>query len=301
MRAGALGDVLLLRRAIGALRRHGWTAAILAPRASGSTLLGPGDSEVDHLIDWDRADVAALLDEGATVPQRLADELRRFDLALVYSRSEPLVAQLRTMIPDALAVDPAPPPGVHAARWYAGPLEALGLDTADDPAPLLPTADERAQAAHWLDRLPERFLAVHPGSGSPAKNWRLTRVAALVRALSPDHAWLLVSGPADEGAAAALTGERGAVRARELSPRVLGALLAQAGLFVGNDSGVTHLAAAIGAPTPALVGPTEPAQWTPVGPAVTVLRAPHGAMDQLDVEPVLAAARQCSRPARQSG
>jgi ADP-heptose:LPS heptosyltransferase len=53
---------------------------------------------------------------------------------------------------------------------------------------------------------------------------------------------------------------------------VLAALLARAGAYVGNDSGVTHLAAASGAPTIALFGPTDPRVWAPLGPRVEVIR-----------------------------
>ena len=73
-------------------------------------------------------------------------------------------------------------------------------------------------------------------------------------------------------------------------PRVLGAVLARAGLYVGNDSGVSHLAAAWGAPVLALFGPTDPAQWAPVGPRVTVLRADDQEMDSLELEDVERAA-----------
>ena len=62
---------------------------------------------------------------------------------------------------------------------------------------------------------------------------------------------------------------------------MLGAVLAHAGLYVGNDSGVSHLAAAWGAPALALFGPTDPAQWAPVGPHVKVLRAKDEKMDSL--------------------
>src|SRR6185369_15716741 len=112
---------------------------------------------------------------------------------------------------------------------------------------LLPTDAERAHADEWRARLPPAFLALHPGSGAPAKNWPVERFAALARGLSPGRAWLLVCGPADEAPAATLSREPGALCARDLPPRVLGALLGRAGLFVGNDSGVTHLAAACGA------------------------------------------------------
>ena len=70
---------------------------------------------------------------------------------------------------------------------------------------------------------------------------------------------------------------------------MLGAALARAGLFLGNDAGVSHLAAATGAPTLALFGPTDPALWAPVGPRVATLRAPSASLAALDLEAVVAA------------
>src|SRR5439155_1522536 len=80
--------------------------------------------------------------------------------------------------------------------------------------------------------------------------------------------WLLVEGPADVTPVAPLARRPGAVVARGLGLRTLGAVLARAGLFIGHDSGVSHLAAAWHAPTLALFGPTDPALWAPVGPRV---------------------------------
>jgi ADP-heptose:LPS heptosyltransferase len=137
--------------------------------------------------------------------------------------------------------------------------------------------------------LPGRFLAVHPGSGSRSKSWPADRFSRLVHALGAPR-FLLVEGPADAEAAATLrAAHAGALVARGLTPRVLGAVLARAGAFVGNDSGVSHLAAAWGAPTVALFGPTDPAVWSPVGPRVKAVRSPHAGMDGIEVDAVVAA------------
>ena len=58
-------------------------------------------------------------------------------------------------------------------------------------------------------------------------------------------------------------------------------------LFVGNDSGPTHLAAMLGVPTVALFGPTDAGVWAPVGPHVRVLEAPAGVLGALRPETVL--------------
>ncbi len=61
---------------------------------------------------------------------------------------------------------------------------------------------------------------------------------------------------------------------------------------MGNDSGVTHLAAAAGAPTLALFGPTDPATWAPLGPRVEVARSPDGTMSGLTPALVTSAAKR---------
>lgn len=265
---------------------------LLAPAASGGALVGAGGSEAAALIDWERRDVAALLDADAPLPGSLRADLGRFPVALACTRGEVIAARLRTVIPRVAAVDPAPPPGLHAAEWYRRALAGLGIAPPSAPPPSLePSAEERAAAGPWRERLGRGFLAVHPGSGSPAKNWPADRYARLARALAAARPWLLVEGPADAPAAEELAAVPGAVRARSLPLRALAALLADAGLAVGNDSGVTHLAAACGSPTLALFGPTDPAQWAPVGPRVAVLRAPGGAMVELEVDEVLETAR----------
>src|SRR5262249_20068677 len=154
------------------------------------------------------------------------------------------------------------------------------------------TEAERAAARPWRERLGERFVAVHPGSGSPAKNWPARRFADLAAALGGGRPWLLVEGPADEEAATIVRRVPGAVVARGLAPRVLGAVLAAADLYGGNDSGVTHLAAAWGAPTLALFGPTDPDVWSPLGERVQIVRATDGVLESLGVDEVLGAARR---------
>ena len=102
-------------------------------------------------------------------------------------------------------------------------------------------------------------LALHPYSGSPRKNWPLERFQALAR-LEPFE-WCHE-------------------RFEDLGD--LAAWLAGARLFVGNDSGITHLAAAVGAPVLALFGPTDPAVWAP--PGARVIRA--GDIESITVEQV---------------
>lgn len=288
VRAGALGDVLLLRRAVAALHRAHHRVHLVAPSVPGRVLLGPGLVEASRFTPLDGPPVAAWLGDGSAGSGLAAD--LRADVVLACTRSNDLLTRLGELAPRVFELAPSPPPGTEASRWYAEPVRALGGDPTPDPPVIEFAAPEREAARELVQRLPDRFLAVHPGSGSAIKNWPPHRFAALVGAHAPGKRWLLVSGPADEESVAPLSALPGAVRARDLPLRVLGALLANAGLYVGNDSGVTHLAAAAGAPTLALFGPTDAKTWGPVGPRVEVVSSPDGAMESLDLASVQEAA-----------
>jgi hypothetical protein len=280
--------VLLLRRAVACLRRGGHRVGLLAPRGPGSTLIGSGAGEAQELLSWEAAETAQLFTEdGALGPLR--GRLAAFDAAIAYTRSADLARGLRAAIPRVLVHDPMPPPGGgHVAEWLARPATLLGVSCAEAPPTLRPTSEEREQAAAVLAEMPARFLAVHPGSGSPDKNWQAARFASLLDALGAER-FLLVEGPADADVAVALRARGGATTACGLAARVLGAALARAAAYVGNDSGVTHLAAAWDAPTVALYGPTDPGVWSPVGPRVAIVRSSGPSMEGIAVETVAAA------------
>jgi ADP-heptose:LPS heptosyltransferase len=261
---------------------------LLAPAAPARALLGSGPGEVEEILPWDGPETAAIL-AGERTEGPLGAALDAVDVVLAFTRSEPVIGALRTRATRVLAHDPAPPEGgPHASLWLARALSPLGLRAgADPPSPLVFSEDERREARARTRDLDDGFLAVHPGSGSTAKNWPAERFAEAARRLSAGRPWLLVLGPAEEESAE----WPGAVLAREWPLRPLGAALSRAGLVLGNDSGVAHLAAASGAPTLTLFGPTDPARWAPVGLRAVTVRAPRGALPALDVDAVVAGAR----------
>jgi ADP-heptose:LPS heptosyltransferase len=124
------------------------------------------------------------------------------------------------------------------------------------------------------ERPVEDVVYLHPGVGAPWKRWPAARFAALAeRLVDRGYPVALVEGPADEEAVRAmqsLTAHPLPVL-RETPLPALAETIAHARLYIGNDSGVTHLAAAAGVPTVALFGPTDPTSWAPRGD-VLVLR-----------------------------
>ncbi|HUG52812.1 MAG TPA: glycosyltransferase family 9 protein [Vicinamibacteria bacterium] len=294
---------MLLRTAVATLRAAGHRVSLLAPAAAGAALLGSGPAEVEAVLPWEAAPVAHLLSGGDALSPEMERALSPFDAVVAYTGNPALARALGLGGARVVVHPPRPPcPGPHVARFMAEAVTTLGADAAIEPPLLVASPEEDAQARRWVDRLPSGFLAVHPGSGSPRKNWPAERFAEMVEVLAAGRPWLLVEGPADAEAARVLALRPRAVIARELPARILGALLAQAGLYVGNDSGVSHLAAAFGAPSLVVFGPTDPAQWAPVGRSVLTLRASDHTLEGIAVETVTRMAREAlSSPRPPSG
>ena len=179
----------------------------------------------------------------------------------------------------------------HAARQLARPLQRLALFLEDAAATVHLTEEDHAFAARFLAECGERpLIALHPGSGSPRKNWPVEKWAELGRALEKRGVQsLIVGGEADEERVAALRdawSDSAVLVARHLPLPRLAAILARSRLFIGHDSGISHLAAAVGAKCVLLFGPTDPSVWAPLNPGVHVLQAPDGDLAKLAVEVV---------------
>ena len=153
---------------------------------------------------------------------------------------------------------PPPENKLHAADFFS--LQ-VGAPMGCDPKLTLPLNNERRNT-----------IAIHPFSGSARKNWSLQRYQELANRLPLPVEW--IAGPEE-----ALPHAHRFPQMNELA-----AWLSGARLFIGNDSGITHLAAALGVPTVALFGPTNPDVWAPRGDHVGVLQ--HQPLDTLSVDSV---------------
>lgn len=180
----------------------------------------------------------------------------------------------------------------HAAFQLARPLEALGLHLEDPAARVYPSEEDRDCARRYLGDS-KSCIALHPGSGSETKNWPITSWRQLGDLLlAAGHDLLVIAGEAEEQRLEALDLAWAGHPVRFVRNRPLPemAALLEGRVFVGHDSGISHLAAAAGARCLLLFGWTDPAIWAPANKQVTVLRAPEGNLSQLAVETVIAAA-----------
>ncbi len=179
--------------------------------------------------------------------------------------------------------------GAWVPHHQARQLAALG-------APRVPSPWLGSWRRRVLPGRAPREILLHPGSGDRRKNlpvgtWRET-LARLAEPGSLPTRLLLGPAEAERGGWEPLAAEVDAVTPCQTLADLLG-VLAGAALFLGNDGGVTHLAAALGVPTVAAFGPTDPRLWHPLGPRVTILRARRACAPCTAGEPILCEAPAC--------
>jgi ADP-heptose:LPS heptosyltransferase len=180
---------------------------------------------------------------------------------------------------------------------------AAVLNVRPPPLPVVWTNEaDRAKAAALLpaDR---PVIALAPTANWLPKIWPVDRFVAAFQALSAGNAVpAVIAGPGDTERAiaapllAALPGAIDLVGCLTLPE--IAAVLARVALFVGNDSGLMHLAAAAGAPTIGLFGPTNAAEYGPAGPKARAVIAASRRMEDITVQQILIAAQQIQTPAR---
>jgi len=275
-RPGALGDTIVTADALAAIRAHYPEATLeLVGNAPAAVLLR--DSGLVHVVTpFYAAEVMALFAAEPVVAERWRDaEL----VVLWLTNCEGIAAAFRRA--GARAVVPATPPRPdrgpqgrrggrprHISDFLVESLREAGISSKRS-APTLLTQPRLAPA------IPEKTTILHAGSGSPTRNWPAEHFAAIGQRLAA-RGWgvRLLRGPADSDAVSAVirtTGAAGWPIDEPSDLTALASLLTAAALYVGNDSGVSHLSARLSRPTVALFGPTDPATWAPRGPNVAVL------------------------------
>ena len=307
IRGGALGDFIVTLPTLRALRQK-W------PDAHIEILGHPHLAEVAlhrHYLNGARSvnhgPLSAFFTPRAVLDPEWMDYVGEFDLVLSYFYDPDglFATNLQRCDPGEIVTHSPRVPddfGRPAARHFAGILEPLGLALPDDAASeLFPSPADADAARAFLNGLKPgtRLVAIHPGSGSETKNWPASSWAELGRRLTaafPEVALLVIEGEADAAPAQAVVEawkNLPHLRARLLPLPILAALLRESTLFLGHDSGITHLAAAARRDLPviALFGPTDPAVWAPPRPGVRVLRG-EPTVGNITVDEVLQAARR---------
>jgi len=293
---GALGDVVLFGHV---LRAMGSARTLVAGGEKATLLAGLGCVERGLAFDALPMHEAFGANEpcgagGTPAPRRLSEWLTGHERLVSCFAADSPAAQTKLAALAGVTVArflPVRPPADFPNHLLELWGDLLGVDVTlrPTPWPVPPTWREQAKATlHGRDvratpdagqtPAPRGLAVLHPGSGGRAKCWPMERFAALSRRLARAGirvAWSLGPVELDSWPTDLLTDLRRNHVVFDNTPLpLLAGLLAHAAVFVGNDSGVAHLAAAVGAPTVALFGPSNPTHFHPVGPTVRVIAKP---------------------------
>jgi ADP-heptose:LPS heptosyltransferase len=289
---GALGDFILALPALETVRKAFRQARCVImgyPRILG---LVHERFYADDIFSVDQKGMASFFNRQGSLDLTLSAFFKTFDLIVVFGKDgeATMVENLRRVCQGRiLSVNSFPPwdEKIHITDYLLKQLDQQGIRASVSHAKLYLKKSDREWARDFWEgkgMTPEKrskVIILHPGSGSKKKTWPLDRFLSLARALQDrlGSRMLVVLGPAEGPEvrkAFETPGPNAPVLARGLTLLQLASVMEGCRFFVGNDSGITHMAAALGLPTVAIFGPTDQRVWAPRGEeAVVVCRGIH--------------------------
>lgn len=286
IRGGAIGDFILTLPAIRLLRENIAMCHLEALGYPGIVDLAKKAGLADATRSLEHRTMAALFARGAAIDPALIEYLCSFNLVVSYLFDPDGILRenlerigVKTLIecPHRVIVSAG-----HASEQLASPLQKLAmfLEEPQWRAPLF-TSEQPIES---MTR-----IAIHPGSGSETKNWSVEhwqRLAAEIQDVHPQAQIVFITGEAEEARGTVPHAGRFFEHWHALPLTELADRFSTCQLFLGHDSGISHLASACGVPCVLLFGPTDPATWAPPQSTVQVLRAPAGDLKLLPYEAV---------------
>jgi heptosyltransferase-3 len=287
IRGGAIGDFILTLPAIAALRQQFPEAHLEVLGYPHIVQLALAGGLVDRVQSIEARALANFFARNGELSEDLRDYFSEFNIIVsyLYDPDEIFQTNVARCTRGQFIVGPHRPDETnktHATEVYLKPLERLAIFGAD-AVPRLALSQQPSTSNHPL--------ALHPGSGSERKNWPEEKWAELIEhLLNATSANLLLIGGEAEGErlqklAAALPPTR-CVVARNVPLAQLAVRLRSCVGFVGHDSGITHLAAAVGLPCVVLWADTREEIWRPQGERVYIVRE-HSGLHNLGVDRVV--------------
>ncbi|MCX8011642.1 MAG: glycosyltransferase family 9 protein, partial [Desulfobacterota bacterium] len=224
------------------------------------------------------AGLYTLYSDSESFPETIKKLFSTFDLAICYSSDSEgnFTKNLKKLgIPWVIkgSFPPQQPIGISIAEFLLTFLSSEGIPTFFCPPHILPSPEDYRFAQKFFrtiynsEEQGKNTIAIHPGSGSPKKCWPIKKFIELIRWIKKEviAKILLIIGPAESKfiTQLELSEKNDLFIARNFPLNHLAAILQQCSIYIGNDSGITHLAAAVGTPTLAIFGPTDFRIWGP--------------------------------------
>lgn len=277
IRGGAIGDFILTLPALAALRQQFPAAHLEILGYPHIVQLALAGGLVDRVQAIEARGLAGFFARNGELSEDLHDYFSGFNIIVsyLYDPDDIFKTNVARCSHGQFIAGPYRPDethAIHATNVFLKPLERLAIFDADATPRLAIVSSPSPIASH---------LCLHPGSGSERKNWPEENWVELIARLINETSLnlLLVGGEAEgerlQRLAAALPPTR-CVVAKNLPLSELAQRMKSCRGFVGHDSGITHLAAALGLPTTVLWSHTVEEIWRPQGTHVTVLRAADG-------------------------
>lgn len=303
IRGGAIGDFVLTLPAIKLLRDHFPEAHLEILGYKHIAALAENRFYARAVRSIEDASLARFFARDVELPLQWRDYFDRFELIVSYLFDPDLIFEQNIRGCGAkrfLACSPQITGNEPAVRQLARPLEQLGLSLGEMAPRLYPSAADREFARRFLLNCDQPMVAIHPGSGGEPKNWPIENWLEILEWLLESKraaSLLILGGEADEKQLTRLRASlpKAAVHFAENLPLPhVAAVLQKCALFLGHDSGISHIAAAVGARCVLLFGPSDPAVWAPPSNNVRVIRTNSGTISDLlagEVKAAIKAAR----------
>jgi heptosyltransferase III len=313
VRPGAIGDTLLALPVIRKLREQYKNPHITFVGNAAVLPLALATGLVDEISDYEDVRWSALFSSAGSSRLSLLPVDMGGDKLVVTGRDKPQPLQaicwlrdpdgvvernLRAAGVQQVIIAPGRPPENERTHIIEYLAQTIGMQIDSEHTstmnrePTIVVRDDNSYLPPLYD------LAIHPGSGGARKCWPVSSFMAVMQRLRQSGCRvLLLGGPADH--------ERiDELRQKCQPPDILldapllevARYLRQCRRYLGNDSGITHLAALLGIPTIALFSASDPAVWHPVGPSVTILYAPR--WEEITVDQVVENVQRARATAR---
>lgn len=285
---GALGDFILALPALSALRRTYPEARSVLMGYPRILQLAEGRFYAEEIYSIDQKGMASFFVREGPLDRGLTQFFGGFGLIVVFGKNGEgtLIGNLKRVCRGRiLHVNPLPnwDDGVHLSDHLLNQIGRYGIPPSEKtPRLYLREEDREWGRGFWTGKGVSReersnIIVLHPGSGSRKKLWPLKHFVNLLHYLQSKSGrkFLVILGPA-EGLEIQQTfttlNSPHVMIAKGLSLVQLASVMETCHLFIGNDSGISHMAAALGLPTLAIFGPTDHRVWSPKGERVAILR-----------------------------
>jgi ADP-heptose:LPS heptosyltransferase len=284
---GGVGDFILCLPAFGSIRRYYPEARIELMGYPRTLQLVEGRYYVDRGKSVDQVGLGSFYVKDGTLDGRVSRYFGGFDQIFLFLQDREGIFSdnvRRTGARKVFSIPPFPEKGrrVHVIDHMLSSLSSTGIPSSRSIPRIFLLEEDRWFAEEWLSGRgacggEKGLIALHPGSGSRNKLWPIEKFLNLAARITGDLRLntIIFIGPAEReylGSALERMRSTNPVWAENLPLIHAASLLDRCQCYVGNDSGITHLAAAVGIPTIALFGSSDPEIWGPRGERVVIVR-----------------------------